>query len=103
MKQCGLILLAPKAAARRTMLLGIALCLGGVIITVVGATSGTSYFLVFWGAIIFGPIMAVRAALAMGRIDEQLVRNVSAVATRFREQDDKTAYGIYLNAHGNTA
>ena len=54
---------ARHTAGRKNMIFGALWCVGGLIATLVGMSAGGGYFIIFWGAIIFGAAQFIRGAV----------------------------------------
>ncbi len=54
---------AKHTAGRKNMIFGALWCVGGLIATLVGMSAGGGFFIIFWGAIIFGAAQFIRGAV----------------------------------------
>jgi hypothetical protein len=79
---------------------GVGVFVGGLVATTAGATASASggVYLVFWGALIFGPIQAVRSAVRWSRANKAAYVFIQAAAADLKREADRLEYQLYLAA-----
>lgn len=88
------------APARRSIWIGLVVLALGVTVTTtlysIAAPSGLSFL--FWAAMLWGPILIVRASRRMERINAALIVNLRDNAPRVKLELDRLAYDSYLRS-----
>ncbi|WP_168626137.1 MULTISPECIES: hypothetical protein [unclassified Cryobacterium] len=88
---------AVRAAAWKSFWIGAALFVGGIVITLVGASTGGPFF-VFWGAVLWGAIQMIRAGIGLGRTDTRVMDQVRTVSASNKEELDRIAYQQHVSS-----
>lgn len=93
-----------RAASWKSFWIGAVLFVGGIVVTLVGASTGGPFF-VFWGAVLWGAIQMIRAGIGLARTDARVMDYVRTVATGNKEKLDRVSYELYLriSADGSSA
>ena len=88
------------AKARHSIWIGLLVLGTGSIVTsaltVVAAPTGL--FIVFWAAMLWGPIQIIRAGRRMDRINAALIENLRENAPKVKLELDRLAYETYLRS-----
>ena len=89
-------------SAKRSIWIGWGIFAAGALITAIGfsSTTGGGGYIVFWGAIIFGPIQAIRAMIRLRNIETAAMAHIRASAPAVKAEIDQLAYQEYLRLHG---
>lgn len=86
------------ASAKRSIWIGLSICALGVLFTSIAysSTQAGGGYVIFWGAIIWGPIQAIRAIVRLRRIEDTMMKVIAMDAPRLKAKLDQTAYHQYL-------
>ncbi|TFD47746.1 hypothetical protein E3T55_14380 [Cryobacterium frigoriphilum] len=89
------------ARARRSIWIGLLVLGTGAIVTsaLTAIAAPIGLFIVFWAAMLWGPIQIIHAARSMDTINTALLDNLRENAPRVKIELDRLAYEAYLRAY----
>ncbi|MFC5930634.1 hypothetical protein D6T64_16435 [Cryobacterium melibiosiphilum] len=88
------------APARRSIWIGLLVLALGVIVTtgLYSLSAPIGLFVVFWAAMLWGPILIIRAGRRMDKVNAALMDNLRENAPRVKVELDRLAYEAYLRS-----